>query len=471
MKEEKNIEQAIREKLEQFSVEPPAHVWSEIQAGINGQRRKKRKLYFTWAAAAAVVVFAFIAGWMFNENMGKVETKLVEDMSSHRNPAQSPALSETRQQKLPAADQVHAPVVSTEKMPIKKTNAVSKPVQVEENRLRKEFTAVNSHNRFRLRPMVSRSYVGSEIDIPNLHVSTTKRNDNQPGLLENDRLLMAENARRIAKNKHQADGENWVVGAYVSPGYAAHRSSYSNEYAQNLDQVSEGGVGNMGGGFSVQYKSGKRLRIESGVYYAQNSQSDGSTNRLLAFAPSLNTSNSAVSQPESNELYASSVQVQGGRLEVNSTAGTVRLRSAPDNAEISTLTNENAKGVNATLIANGELSQEFDFVEIPFYLRYKIIDRKYGIDVLGGLNAGLVVGNNAYLESTSGKQNVGQTANISTFNLSGTIGIGASYRLGNHFSLALEPRLNYYLNSINSSDEVSYKPYRIALFTGVYYEF
>jgi hypothetical protein len=90
---------------------------------------------------------------------------------------------------------------------------------------------------------------------------------------------------------------------------------------------------------------------------------------------------------------------------------------------------------------------------------------------LGGVNAGLIVGNNAYIENDFGKQNVGETQDISTLNFSGTLGFGVNYGFGKHFSFALEPRLNYYLNSINSNPDIDYKPYRIALFTGVYYAF
>ncbi len=90
---------------------------------------------------------------------------------------------------------------------------------------------------------------------------------------------------------------------------------------------------------------------------------------------------------------------------------------------------------------------------------------------MGGLNAGLVVGNNAYVENNSGRQRIGNTEDISNLNLSGTFGIGINYDLSKHLSLAVEPRFNYYLHSINTNPDVSYKPYRFGLYTGVYYAF
>jgi len=72
MKEEKNIDNIIRRKLENFSAPPPAHIWHNVQAQMGAQQRKNRMTYIGWISAAAVVVLAFLAGWYFNDNL-KVE--------------------------------------------------------------------------------------------------------------------------------------------------------------------------------------------------------------------------------------------------------------------------------------------------------------------------------------------------------------------------------------------------------------
>src|SRR5690606_25377857 len=113
------------------------------------------------------------------------------------------------------------------------------------------------------------------------------------------------------------------------------------------------------------------------------------------------------------------------------------------------------------LITQGELSQIFDLVEIPVYLRYMLLESNFDVELVGGINAGLVVGNNAYLDSQYGVQKIGKTKEISTLNLSGTVGVGVTYALGKQFSLAVEPRFNYYLNSISKNPEVDFRPYRI----------
>jgi len=51
------------------------------------------------------------------------------------------------------------------------------------------------------------------------------------------------------------------------------------------------------------------------------------------------------------------------------------------------------------------------------------------------------------------------------------LGMGFKYGLSRRISLNVEPRIKYYLNSLNSNSSVTYKPYTIGVFTGLSYEF
>ena len=474
MKEDLNMDKAIREKLESFSVDPPAHVWNNMREAMVEKRRKKRMAYIGWVAAAAVVVFAFIAGWMLNEKSTPLKETLVEkqvvqpleEQKVQPVENQNNISIENQQETELASAAIKTPILP-EKIEAESLAQVSKKDDSNKKVLN-ESEVLKRETIYQI--LVARTEVVFSKEAVELRTREVKeiQPEDTPTLSESDHLLIAENIRQSDTNKGEEKG--WVVGAHVSPGYSAHSSNYSDRYARDMNQVSDGGVGNVGGGLSVQYKSNERLSIESGVYYAQNSQSKGgSTGRLFAVAPMMDFASGPVA--DADNLYTNAVRVSQQGIAMNSTAGVVNMGAPPEGAELSMLNDARKNIYNTTLLADGEFSQEFDLVEIPLYLRYKLIDKKIGIDVLGGVNAGLVVGNNAYIKNDNGKQNVGETADISTVNLSGTIGFGVNYALGKHFSLGLEPRLNYYLNSINSNPDVDYKPYRIALFTGVYYEF
>jgi hypothetical protein len=155
---------------------------------------------------------------------------------------------------------------------------------------------------------------------------------------------------------------------------------------------------------------------------------------------------------------------------MNSVAGIVEFENFPQGAEIEASMERTGSYSNA-VITSGEFSQVFDFIEIPLFLRYLLVDSRVDLEVAGGLNAGLVVGNKAFINNDYGLQKIGKTRDISTVNLSASIGLGVTYSLNKHISLAIEPRMNYYMNSINKNPDVNFRPYRIGLYSGLYYEF
>lgn len=471
--EELNTDKSIREKLEGFSADPPAHVWTNIQGQMAAIRRRKRVAIISWSAAAAVVVFAFIAGWMFNERSDVVLPDVVEHQQIDQQPEQRTG-TETAEQPQPdmqntAEERGRAIVIpESTSTSLASQRALVAQSNVSETKQENALATTRMAEEYKRIEMLSARFVHAENDKLNVRRKKIAVTEVERALSESDRALIVANLQTKSEDKEEQHG--WVVGAHVSPGYASHSASYSTQYSYNMNEVSGGGVSNTGGGLSVQYKTGKRLSIESGVYYAQNSQSAGSSNRLFAFAPSYDMSN-GLSEGADQPSFANAVEVTRNGISMNSTAGVVNMRSTPRGAEINAVTDASKAVYSTTLVADGEFSQVFDLVEIPLYLRYKLLNKKFGFDVLGGLNAGLVVGNNAYIQNNFGKQNIGSTEDISTLNISGTIGVGFSYAVGRHFSLAMEPRFNYYLNSINTSPDVDYKPYRIGLFTGVYYAF
>ena len=55
--------------------------------------------------------------------------------------------------------------------------------------------------------------------------------------------------------------------------------------------------------------------------------------------------------------------------------------------------------------------------------------------MLGGFSSNLLVGNETYVESSSGKSLVGKTNDMQTMNYSGTLGVGLKYGLSKRIFL------------------------------------
>ncbi len=470
MKEElNNTDKIFREKLKGFSEEPPAFVWDNIQANLSGQQRRKRMVWYSWSAVAALLVLAFVAGWYFNESTEKqfprvAETEKVqpEENRQVRELAASDAGHEKvdvqRSSQTGDSDRLPAGVTEKETAPQKPEENILGSETIEENRM------LALANLDFIKPIES-----DEIKlVTGTEQVTVKTEKSQPAPAEEvfswEQKVIHENSRQFSA--FQKDNTGWKFGLNVSPGYSSYSASHGSAYASNMTWEADDGNANLSGGISVQYKTGKRISIESGVYYAQNGQKTGSSPQPFGNRAEMDYTFA----PADKNYFNTAVTLSENRMAMNSTAGIIEFEGVPKGAEIAANLETSGRYSNS-LLTSGELAQVFDFVEIPLYLRYLLIDRKMDVELVGGVNAGLVVGNNAYIDNEFGVQNIGKTRDISPVNISGTVGVGLIYALGKNLSVAVEPRVNYYLNSINQNPEVDFRPYRIGVYTGLYYEF
>jgi hypothetical protein len=472
MGKKEHIEESIQKKLDAFSAPPPPHIWGNIEGHMLMQKKKRRMAYLAWFSAAAVVVLAFMAGWYFSTSQPQVIPAVSEQLKMEPNNEENSApiatveeeynLNESLREEEPINTLAKAESIEDKQAKALGENKIETQGNVDEGRA---TIAIQ-----RLAGLEARLNNQQAVDWNELADEKYIRYEqNTFALQAEDKALIAANTQNM---KGQITNSNrWILGMHVSPGYSSHAVSHSDSYAQNMNYAEQGGGSNVGGGVSVQYKTDRKLRIESGLYYAQNGHKANNSFSLFAFKENADYVYAPTMAAESTPMFTNSVQVRETGMLMNSTAGVINLNKVPQGAEITARLENGKSGYANTLSSSGEFTQRFEFVEIPLYLRYSVIDKKLGVEILGGINAGVVVGNNAYITNQFGSQNIGSTEDISTINLAGTVGLGMNYALGKHISVALEPRFNYYLSSINSNPDVDYRPYRIGVFTGLYYEF
>lgn len=463
MKEEKNTDNIFREKLEGFSIQPPPHVWDNVQAQMAARKQKGRMAIIGWISAAAIVVMAFMAGWYFNGNLknetiSSVTNQNIQPPKSNNEKEISltvkPDQNQTaKTENATIKETVKYAVISTDVM--KKGSAVAQSQKI--NTVQRQYFSM-----VKLERVVAR--------VKNEHILTNELAGYSKKVSENylsgeEQNLIVQNIKNLGE-KNRTD-KTWKLGMYVSPGYSSHVANHSENYSKDMTYSGSDGNSNVSSGFSVQYKTSKRWIVESGVYYAQNGQQ--SNHSVNLFSKNLDAETSF--SPGDINYFSNAVRVENNNLAMNSTAGVIQFSETPKGAELSGDFEASKTSTANLLVPNGEFSQVFEFMEIPLFVRYRVIDSKIGVELITGLNAGIVVGNNAYIENQYGLQNIGETKDISTVNLSGTVGVGINYALGKHFAVALEPRFNYYLNSINTNPSVEFRPYRIGFFTGLSYEF
>lgn len=462
MKEEQHIDRIVREKLEGFTEEPPAFIWTGISEQMNHARQRNRRAWYSWSAVAALLMLAFVAGWYLNQETspaGVVQSEpvkherevvqertatVVQPTAEKDVPQEEPneqllaGATERKRETAPAAKEQHRESISEPVKPSRVDLAFFRPLEPAGVVLVAASQPVTDE------PLVQHERT-DEVAIA-------------------DREIIASNA--LARANIQGQEEKWKLGMNISPGYSSHTASHSQVYASNMTREATDGNSNLSGGISVRYKTGKRWNVESGVYYAQNGQKTGSSPQLFAGRRELMYD----AAPVERHYFNTAVTMANNVISLNSTAGVIAIETMPAGAEIAANL-ESSAGFENSFISQGEFAQVFDFVEVPLYLRYLLLGSRVNVELIGGINAGFIIGNNAYLDNQFGKQHIGKTSDISTLNFSGTMGIGLTYNLGKRVSFAVEPRVNYYLSSISRNDEVDFRPYRLGVYTGLYYAF
>jgi hypothetical protein len=222
----------------------------------------------------------------------------------------------------------------------------------------------------------------------------------------------------------------------------------------------------LGGGISVEYKPGKRWSLQSGVYYSGMGQSSGNS------SASSSMSNDYAFANNGSKYFNAPVNIdtKSSNITMNGTAGVIEFNGVPSQIVLGTNLEDKSMS-NAVLVSDARFIQNFEYIEIPVYLRYTLIDSRFDVEMLGGFSSNLLVGNQTFMESSEGKSLIGKTKDMEPMTYSGTLGIGIKYGLSKRIFLNVEPRVKYYLHSLNSSSSVTYKPYTIGVYTGLSYQF
>ncbi len=465
--EDQYFDKVIREKMEGFTPSPPANAFSNIKAQMEVvATRKRRAVFIRIAMAAALIGIAMITGWLYTETDNQGTKPLAEDKTIQKeegvvtesNKKESTTYNPKKTVAVPAKETIVKSDISED---TRINNYAALPGITDE----KEAPGTIRESMGQLNYLTARliQVIPFEDRSEALRLSTVKKGTFSTPLSEDEKELIAMNTS--ANRKNDVPANSWKVGVQLAPGYSSNTSSHSEYYAQNMAYSGSPGKTNMGAGFSIAYKANKKWSIKSGLYYSQNGQ-DSKNSRAV----SGQGSNLFFTQaPADKEIFNTAVNFSGGQMTMNSKAGIIEFTGTPQNTELLT-TMDGKRAYSNTLLTQGEFSQMFDFVEIPLYLSYQLLKSKIGIELLGGISANFLVGNNVYMNGPSGKENIGRTADISTLNYSGTLGAGVEYALGENISFSVEPRFSYFLNSINKRSDVRYRPYRIGIYIGLNYE-
>jgi hypothetical protein len=404
MTDDEQLDDLFRERLEQYSQEPPPEVWQGIMFALDQKKTSRRIVLLRWSAVAAMLLVVITTGlWIISTSIPDTSPKLAGEQS-----AQTPDSSDAKLKGHPIiVPEKLRPENLTAHNP--KSSALPKTItaSIESARISENSGITRESNQ--IVSIASLKKIDVVLRTASYDKSLQTRYTRSSFIIkgnsdkDNDREMAVQAGK---KERNQISKRGWSVGLRVSPAYSSFASAYTDAYARKLNTTGDQAQASLGGGISVHYVASARWYIESGIQYSQSSDKPGSSHLFSAKADYAATPQSGY------KYYNSTLSADNGQLAINSTAGVVQFDKTPVHAELVTVP-ESTIGLNTALLTSGELSQAFDFIEFPLSIHYQIMNKKPVIDLFSGISTNFLVGNNVFIQNQSGSERVGKTKDIS----------------------------------------------------------
>lgn len=264
----------------------------------------------------------------------------------------------------------------------------------------------------------------------------------EPNALE--KLLNEKENNLVTKEPHI---NRWQITSSVAPiyfGSTSNGSPIDSSFAGNSKSYKT----NMSVRLGVNYAVNKKLTVRAGVSQVTL---DYNTNDVLVYAGM-----------QRNKL--GNVDTNGQNQFLHFARKSAASKTAAVTGAVSIATNLSTDEFASTL------NQRMGYIEVPVELSYAIVDKKFGLNVIGGVSTLFLNENKITVLSDGLTTNLGEANNLNKTHFSTNVGLGMRYRFYKAFQANFEPMFKYQINTFSKGDG-NFKPYFLGLYTGVSYSF
>ncbi len=267
----------------------------------------------------------------------------------------------------------------------------------------------------------------------NKKIDSTKIASVEPNALEE--LLKEKESKSITEPKLN----RWQVSSNVAPIYFSSISNGSplDNSLKNNDKSYA--ANNQSYGIGVNYAVNKRLKVRTGVNVLNV---DYNTNGIVYYQ----------TQSVSGKLASLNPNLIGSSIMIENLSNV----DMPFNKMIEK--------------SEGSLNQKLGYIEMPLEVTYKVLDKKFGIDFIGGMSTMILNRNEIYLQSSELNVKIGEANNLNNVHFSGNIGLGFKYDIFRRLEARIEPVFKYQINTFNN-DAGNFKPYVFGVYSGINFTF
>jgi hypothetical protein len=455
---ENKTDKLFREKLLNHEVVPPSGVWNNIVGNMDAKNRRRRMIWLWGFSSAASLLLAFLAGWYV----------------AVKQPAEKNFQADALQIKTNIPSQAINPVLQAQS-PTQSIN-----FHGNNGLIRSEEKIITAKNRESFSEKFQHENIVIKFLLPlqSLFLSTSEPSSkliamNSDHFSDSDRAIIARNIENKNETSKIEKKSAWAIGVQASPVYRFEQSSAaSNQVSDPLLSLgstdgSSNYVTNVTGGIKVEYNTGSRLSVQSGVNYGEIAQNPGkvgvsfSGHNWVTESSGTDDTKGFVSNPNVGNSISNNMilktQMGLANIEMPEGVGLAKVN----------VTNNYASEV----ARNYNLEQQAGYLEIPLVVRYKIIDRRMDFLLLGGINTNVLMSNNASLVDNKEIIANGKIEGLNPLTFSSSVGMGVNYAITDRFNFSIEPTMKILLNSLNKQSGYDSRPFAVGVFTGISYQF
>lgn len=256
-----------------------------------------------------------------------------------------------------------------------------------------------------------------------------------------DKLLREQQEGKKEEQVAEADGPKWNIKPQLAPVFynsLSQGSPIDSQFAANAKSFNN----DLSLGVGVDYAVSSRLKIRSGV----------------------NTVN--LNYATQNVEFYASLSGSTNNVSPNARSANIVVQDKTEGQGTNSAFASNAKDAYA-----GSMVQRTGYLEVPVEMSYALLNKRFGIELIGGVSTLFLNQNNVSVVSTQGlSTSVGEAENLNNIHFSTNVGVGFRYRFFKSFEANFEPMFKYQVNTF-SRDAGNFKPYFIGLYSGISFSF
>ena len=480
MKEKKHIDRLFQERFKNFEATPSNAVWQHIEAKLNQKKKKRRVIPIWWryAGVAALLLLLFTIGRVYfkddnpqpknsivnieedsskkstNENQPNDHIKTVdantpeqfnsEEQKNHTTPQNADESFQSNIARKNVSEESNSKGINTFKgkqlQTIKKQPLLNEKHVVAEN---SEDTKTEALQQGKFVNDVTK-IDEADTNKPNVSaVANTDAEKNNPLIdsTKNNNISIEEAIAETNEEDIKKDVTRWTIATNAAPVYFNSLGKGSSLDAQFNNNPKNGEV-TLSYGVTASYSINDKLKIRSGI----NKVNLGyNTNNVVVFQALGQRNSSAVKNINSDNSSGNLSLISGESLNAQSSNSFIKT-------------------------SNTSINQSLGYIEIPLEIEYALINKKFGVNVIGGFSSLILSNNELYSDLNGERTHIGEATNINKVGYSANFGLGLNYKLTKKLDLNLEPLFKYQINTFNNTSG-NFKPYFIGVYTGIGFKF